>query len=78
MADYTVTRAGTRLKQLRLAKGLNQEEVARYIGKKKAAISKYENHQRQIKESDMIKLGELFGVHPGYFVDSIEDKEGDT
>ena len=33
----------TRIKELRIAKGVTQEELAKVLNVKKAAISKYEN-----------------------------------
>ena len=39
---------GERIKQLRQANGLTQEELGKYIGVKKAAIMKYEKEMSKI------------------------------
>lgn len=60
---------GERIKQLRLANGLTQEELGRYIGVQKAAIRKYEKGEVQnIKRSSIEILSNLFKVSPSYLM----------
>lgn len=60
---------GDRIKQLRLEKGLTQEELGKYIGVKKAAIMKYEKgNVKNMKRSSIEILSNLFGVTPSYLM----------
>lgn len=60
---------GERIKQLRIANGLTQEELGRYIGVQKAAIRKYEKGEVQnIKRSSIEILSNLFKVSPSYLM----------
>lgn len=65
-------RAGTRLKRLRKSRGMTQEQLGEHLGVKKAAISKYENHTRELNSSTIFRLAEIFKVDPGYFLNSEE------
>lgn len=51
-----------RLKSLRKAKGVSQEEVARAIGISFSAYTKYENNGLRPKDSTKIKIAEYYGV----------------
>lgn len=60
---------GERIKQLRLEKGLTQEELGKYIGVKKAAIMKYEKgNVKNMKRSTIQTLSKLFNVTPSYLM----------
>lgn len=60
---------GERIKQLRLEKGLTQEELGKYIGVKKAAIMKYEKGNVQnMKRATIETLSKLFNVTPSYLM----------
>lgn len=60
---------GERIKQLRLEKGLTQEELGKYIGVKKAAIMKYEKgNVKNMKRSAIETLSKLFNVSPSYLM----------
>lgn len=60
---------GERIKQLRIANGLTQEELGKYIGVQKAAIRKYEKGEVQnIKRSSIEILSNLFKVSPSYLM----------
>ena len=50
------------LAALRKSKGINQSEVAEYIGVSISAYSQYENSQRNIPEDKAKKIAEFFGV----------------
>ncbi len=57
MADF-----GTRIKELRLAAGLSQEQLANRIHVSKAAISNYELYNRNPSPDILIKLAKIFHV----------------
>lgn len=60
---------GERIKQLRLERGLTQEELGKYIGVKKAAIMKYEKgNVTNMKRSAIETLSKLFNVSPSYLM----------
>lgn len=60
---------GERIKQLRLQKGITQEELGRVIGVKKAAIMKYENGSvTNMKRKSIQKMAAYFGVSPSYLM----------
>ena len=50
-----------RLKELRRAKGLTQEEIARLLGVQKAAICKYETGRVAIPPDTLVVLCDFFG-----------------
>lgn len=51
-----------RLKELRLARGMTQEDLGRALGVQKAAICKYETGRVPLPPEAMMKLCDLFGV----------------
>lgn len=60
---------GQKIKQLRISKGLTQEELGEILGVKKAAVQKYESGQVQnLKQSTIKKLCEVFNKYPDYFI----------
>lgn len=66
---------GERIKQLRLQKGLTQEELGKVIGVQKSAIRKYEAGVIQnMKRSSVEKLADFFNVSPTYLM-GLEEKE---
>lgn len=66
---------GERIKELRLSKGLTQEELGKIIGVQKAAIQKYESGLvKNLKRSTIQILANLFEVPPSYIM-GLEDKE---
>lgn len=66
---------GERIKQLRIANGLTQEELGKYIGVQKAAIRKYEKGEvENMKRSSIQILSNLFKVSPSYLM-CLEDEE---
>lgn len=70
---------GDRIKHLRKAKGLTQEELGKYIGVKKAAIMKYEKGNVQnMKRSSIEILSNLFGVTPSYLMCLDEEPSTNT
>lgn len=66
---------GERIKQLRIANGLTQEELGKYIGIQKAAIRKYEKGEvKNMKRSSIKILSNLFKVSPSYLM-CMEDED---
>lgn len=59
---------GERLKQLRLARNISQEEVARKIGITRSAYSHYEINNRQPVYETLLKLAAFFEVSLDYMV----------
>ena len=57
-----------RLKELRLAKQLYQEQVAQIIGVNKSTVSSYENDMRQPPYDTLIKLARLYHVSTDYLL----------
>lgn len=56
---------GQRIKSLRLAKGMTQEELGAFFGVRKAAVQKWESgHTENLKRSIIKKMSDLFGVSP--------------
>ena len=65
-----------RIKELRLAAGLTQEELGEKIGLQKSAIAKYENGRvENIKRSTIQAMADLFGVKPSYILGFDEEDE---
>ena len=63
-----IDKFSTRLKQLRLNKGLRQEQVAKLIGVNKSAISTYENDTRQPSFEILVRLANLYRVSTDYLL----------
>ena len=56
-----------KLKTLRKAKGLTQEQLAEAIGTTRATIAGYETGRRNPRLPDLQKIAEFFGVGLDYF-----------
>jgi transcriptional regulator with XRE-family HTH domain len=66
---------GERIRNLRIAKGLSQEELGLRVGVQKAAIYKYENGLVvNLKRSMIAKLAEALNVQPSYLLDFKEEE----
>ncbi len=60
---------GTYIKNLRVAKGLSQEELGNIVGVQRAAVQKWESGKTQnLKRDTLKKLAEFFGVSPATFI----------
>ncbi|OUM95311.1 MAG: XRE family transcriptional regulator [Thermobacillus sp. ZCTH02-B1] len=57
---------GERLRQLRKAKGMTQEQVAAYLNAAKSTVSQYENNVNEPDLKTLVKLADLFGVSVDY------------
>ena len=65
---------GGKIRTLRKAKKLTQDELAALIGVKRATISNYEIDRRQPSLSDLKRFAEFFGVGLDYFgMDTADD-----
>jgi transcriptional regulator with XRE-family HTH domain len=58
----------TRLKELRLAKGLKQEEVARMLGIGRTAYGAYEIEDNIPPLNKLLQLAEFYGVSMDYIL----------
>ena len=68
---------GEILKELRLQKGLTQEEVGKIIGVQKAAIQKYEKGDvENMKQSSIKKLSKFYGVTTDYLLGIEKNPDG--
>lgn len=63
-----IAKFSTRLRELRLNKGLRQEQVANLIGVNKSAISTYENDTRQPSFEILVRLANLYRVSTDYLL----------
>lgn len=67
---------GTRLRNARIKKGLNQGELAELLQCSSKAISRYENNDNLGKVYDFVKMCECLGVDINYIVTGIEKSNG--
>lgn len=68
-----------RIKQLRLAQGMSQYDLAQKVGYEgRSAISKVENGERDISQSMIEKYATALGVTPTYLLYGEEAKEAPT
>lgn len=75
-----------RLKNLRIARGLSQAQVAEDLGIPQKTYCNYERNQREPNSTTLIKLGVYFGVTLDYLLDHhcdiekspppVEDEQG--
>ena len=65
---------GEYLKQLRIEKGLTQEELGELLGVKRAAVNKWESGMVQnLKRTTIKKLADIFQVSPASFIDDLSN-----
>ena len=57
-----------RIKELRVSKGITQDELGELLGVKKAAVSKYENEKVNIPSAVLRRLMDIFGVSADYIM----------
>lgn len=68
-----------RIKQARLAKGLNQEEVAERIGLSRSYFAQLESGTRQLTSKKQAAIAKVLGVDPTSLVDfSAPDKDDEA
>lgn len=64
---------GNYIKELRISRGLSQEELGKVVGVQRAAVQKWEAGKvYNLKRETILKLAEYFGVTPASF---FSDKE---
>lgn len=61
---------GSRLRKLRIEKGLNQQKLADMVGVSKSSISCYEKETRSPKSETIIDFIQIFGVNADYLLGS--------
>ena len=62
-----------KIKELRISKGLSQEQLGELIGVKRAAINKYETGRVvNIKRTTLQKLADVLGVRPADLLDDVD------
>ena len=67
---------GDIIKELRIEKGITQEELGKIIGVQKSAMRKYESGMVQnIKRTSIQKLSDYFGVSPSYLLGISSNKD---
>lgn len=57
-----------RIKDLRTDRDITQNDLAKVLGVKQAAISKYEQNLREYKIEDLIKLCKFYNVSADYLL----------
>ena len=70
---------GPRLKELRKAKGITQEELASIVGVERSSIGKYEGKSHVVPSDDVkVKLAEYFKVSIGYLLGRNNEETSST
>ena len=70
---------GRRIRELRLEKGLSQEELGRIVGVRRAAVNKWETGQVKNLRRDTIEtLSRFFDVSPSYFMGMTDIQRPDS
>ena len=72
-----IAKFSTRLRELRMNKGLRQEQVAKLIGVNKSAISTYENDTRQPSFEILVRLANLYRVSTDYLLGQTNSRSVD-
>lgn len=61
------------LKELRIKKGITQQEVSDYLGLTRAAYTNIENGKRETDFSTLVKLAFIFDVSTDYLLGNSDD-----
>lgn len=65
---------GNYIKELRISRGLSQEELGKIVGVQRAAVQKWEAGKvYNLKRETILKLAEYFGVTPASFFSEKEN-----
>ena len=59
---------GERLKDLRISKGISQQQFAKIISTSQASLSKWENDVQEPCIDDLKKIAEYFNVSADYLI----------
>lgn len=65
-----------RLKQLRIEKGISQQQLAAVLGVSQQSINKYENHRVEPDISTLIAIADYFETSIDYLVGRMDDAAG--
>lgn len=68
----------TRLKELRLKRGLTQKELAQKLNMQNTAISKYELNQRKPDTETLLEIANFFNISIDYLLGNTDKKEPNT
>ena len=67
--QMTQEKIGHRIKQIRCAKGLSQEELARRVDLSRTAITKIESGSQDVRFAELKKLADALNISLGYLVE---------
>lgn len=65
---------GSKIKQIRLARNLTQQEVAEQMGVSRVYYSQWESNDRRINAEQLIQLAKIVGVTLDYFNDDSPER----
>lgn len=69
MTEYDSKQIGSRIRELRLLRGLSQEELCEKIGyKSKSTITKIESGERQLKQSKIKPIADVLQTTPAFIM----------
>lgn len=71
-----ISTMGTRIREMRKAAGMSQEQLAELLCTKKATISAYENDRIDIKSSIVLEIAKALGCTGSYLLEG--KQEGDV
>jgi len=70
---------GRRIRELRLEKGLSQEELGRIVGVRRAAVNKWETGQvKNLRRDTIATLSRFFDVSPSYLMGMTDIRRPDS
>jgi transcriptional regulator with XRE-family HTH domain len=62
---------GQRLRELRTARGVSQDQLARKTGIHSTAVGRFEHGAREPRLRSILRLAEGLGIKPGVLLDSL-------
>ena len=77
VSAFDPRKCGERLRQARIAKGLTQEDVGKFLGQKgaKTAISSHETGKRTPRPDELVRLAQYYGASLDYLLTGKEGSE---
>lgn len=69
---------GTRIREMRKAAGMSQEQLAEFLCTKKATISAYENDRIDIKSSIVLEIAKALGCTGSYLLEGKQERDVDA
>ena len=73
--ENTSTKIGAQIKQLRLAAGMTQRELAQRINVGNTTLSQYESGARVPSDEVKLKIAMVFGVSVDYLLGATDSRE---